>query len=139
MHAFKSLLTLLVGSSFAVALVVPTSAQADAAAVVVRQNKAPKATPAADDNKANCAAAKKLAAGIDKNIEAQQQELTDVAAVKNIVNTDNVDKAEFDQAKKTLVSTVNKGIQIRENNQKIAPDGNAAIKGLETVCPLLES
>lgn len=122
MHGFKSLVTLLAGSSVAAALVLPVSA---GAALVTRQNTNP-----------DCAAAKKLASGIDANIKAQKQEQADVAAVKKIVSAENIDKAQFDQAKKTLVATVNSGIQIRENNQKITPNGNAAVAGLDKVRPL---
>ncbi|KAH6695500.1 hypothetical protein F5X68DRAFT_186954 [Plectosphaerella plurivora] len=119
MHGFKSLVTLPAGSSLAVALVLPVSADAE---LVTRQNTNP-----------DCAAAKKLASGIDANIKAQKQEQADVAAVKKIVSAENIDKAQFDQAKKTLVATVNSGIQIRENNQKITPNGNAAVAGLDKV------
>lgn len=123
MHGLKSLLTLLAGSSLAVSLALPVPAQD--AALVARQDDAP-----------DCAAAKKLAAGIDSNIKAQRQEQADVAAVKKIVSAEDIDQAQFDEAKKTLVTTVDKGIQIRENNQKITPAGNAAVAGLDKVRPL---
>ncbi|KAJ0313361.1 hypothetical protein COL516b_000297 [Colletotrichum fioriniae] len=83
--------------------------------------------PTADE----CAAAKKLATGIDKNISIQKQEQKDVAAVKKAVQSGN--KAQFDQAKTKLVATVKSGADVRAENQKIAPKGNAAIPGLEKV------
>lgn len=84
--------------------------------------------PTADE----CAAAKKLATGIDKNISIQKQEQKDVAAVKKAVQSGN--KAQFDQAKTKLVATVKSGADVRAENQKIAPKGNAAIPGLKKVC-----
>ncbi|EXF73782.1 hypothetical protein COL5a_004203 [Colletotrichum fioriniae] len=83
--------------------------------------------PTADE----CAAAKKLATGIDKNISIQKQEQKDVAAVKKAVQSGN--KAQFDQAKTKLVATVKSGADVRAENQKIAPKGNAAIPGLKKV------
>ncbi|KAL2872851.1 hypothetical protein SGCOL_012009 [Colletotrichum sp. CLE4] len=83
--------------------------------------------PTADE----CAAAKKLATGIDKNISIQKQEQKDVAAVKKAVQSGN--KSQFDQAKTKLVATVKSGADVRAENQKIAPKGNAAIPGLKKV------
>ncbi|KAK1636421.1 hypothetical protein BDP81DRAFT_449464 [Colletotrichum phormii] len=83
--------------------------------------------PTADE----CAAAKKLATGIDKNISIQKQEQKDVAAVKQAVQSGN--KSQFDQAKTKLVATVKSGADVRAENQKIAPKGNAAIPGLKKV------
>ncbi|KXH40495.1 hypothetical protein CNYM01_07942 [Colletotrichum nymphaeae SA-01] len=83
--------------------------------------------PTADE----CAAAKKLATGIDKNISIQKQEQKDVAAVKKAVQSGN--KGQFDQAKTKLVATVKSGADVRAENQKIAPKGNAAIPGLKKV------
>ncbi|KZL81421.1 hypothetical protein CI238_00383, partial [Colletotrichum incanum] len=87
--------------------------------------------PAADGDK--CAAAKKLANGIEKNIAAQRQEQSDVAKIKSIVSKDKVDKNEFDQAKQKFLGTINNGIKIRQENQQITFQGNAATAGLKKV------
>ncbi|GJC80284.1 hypothetical protein ColLi_03122 [Colletotrichum liriopes] len=87
--------------------------------------------PAADSDK--CVAAKKLANGIDKNIEAQKQEQTDVAKIKGIVSKDKVDQKAFDDAKKQFLTTINKGIDIRKQNQQITFQDNAATAGLKKV------
>ncbi|KAK2007656.1 hypothetical protein LZ32DRAFT_651010 [Colletotrichum eremochloae] len=100
---------------FAFALAVPAPAPVDAVAAV------------------DCTNAKKLADGIDKNIAAQKQEQIDVAAVKDIVNTDNVNASQFDQAKKKFLATIQSGIDIRKNNQQIAGENNPASAGLSKV------
>ncbi|GKT54738.1 hypothetical protein ColTof4_08404 [Colletotrichum tofieldiae] len=86
---------------------------------------------AADSDK--CVAAKKLANGIDKNIEAQKQELSDAAKLKGIVSKDKVDQKAFDDAKKQFLTTINKGIEIRKQNQQITFQDNAATAGLKKV------
>ncbi|EFQ35294.1 hypothetical protein CGRA01v4_05811 [Colletotrichum graminicola] len=81
----------------------------------------------------DCNNAKLLAEGIDKNIAAQKQEQADVAAVKDVVNKDNVNAAQFDEAKKKFLNTIQSGIDIRKNNQQIAGANNAASAGLAKV------
>ncbi|KAK1984426.1 hypothetical protein LZ30DRAFT_821028 [Colletotrichum cereale] len=96
--------------------------------VVISQAKA--SGPSAAD----CAIAKKLADGIDQNIAAQKQEQIDVAAVKDVVNTDKVDSAKFDAAKQKFLATIQKGIDIRKNNQQIIANvNNTASAGLAKV------
>ncbi|KAL0938678.1 uncharacterized protein CTRU02_205288 [Colletotrichum truncatum] len=147
MQLTKTLVTLLMGMTVASALALPPQAQADGLAPRAE------AATAADKNKKNgnkntnankgkttakaaggdkCANAKKLAAGIDKNIQIQKKEQSNVAAVKKIVNSNNINQGQFDQAKKTLLATVNDGIKVREANQKLA-QGNGASSGLNTV------
>ncbi|TLD19196.1 hypothetical protein PspLS_10018 [Pyricularia sp. CBS 133598] len=81
----------------------------------------------------DCAAAKKLKDGIDKNIKDQEGELKSANDVREIVGRNTVDEKEFKQAKDKLLGFVNAGIRQREENQKIAPKGNAAIAGLAKV------
>lgn len=91
------------------------------------QPTAKSSTKAAD----TCAAQEKLADGIDANIKVQEQELKDVADVKKAVQAN--DKGQFATTHKALLATIDKGVSIRENNQKIAPAGNDAIPGLKVV------
>ncbi|TLS26061.1 hypothetical protein PpBr36_07829 [Pyricularia pennisetigena] len=84
-------------------------------------------------NGKDCAAAKKLQAGIEKNIEAQKGELASANEIREIVGKNKVDAGEFQKAKEVLLGHVNDGIKLREENQKIAPKGNAAIAGLAKV------
>ncbi|KAK1998625.1 hypothetical protein LX36DRAFT_748918 [Colletotrichum falcatum] len=88
---------------------------------------------ASDGGAVDCNAAKKLADGIDQNIQVQKQEQTDVAAVKDIVNTDSVNSAKFDEAKKKFLTTIQKGIDIRKSNQEIAGTNSPAAAGLAKV------
>ncbi|KAF6811125.1 hypothetical protein CSOJ01_05930 [Colletotrichum sojae] len=127
MQLSKSLLTLLMGFTMASAIALPVPAEAAVAADKKDGNKGSTKAKAAD-----CANAKKLAAGIDDNIKVQEEEQKNVAAIKKIVSSNNPDKAQFDSAKKTLLSTVEKGIKIREDNEKLAK-GNGAADGLKTV------
>ncbi|KAL8376576.1 hypothetical protein RB595_007601 [Gaeumannomyces hyphopodioides] len=88
----------------------------------------------AQNRAADCTAAKKLVEGIDKNISAQKMEQQAVGEIKKLLSADGqVDEAKFAQAKQNLLSHVNEGIKIREENQKMAPTGNPAIPGLATV------
>ncbi|PQE23368.1 ATP binding protein [Rutstroemia sp. NJR-2017a WRK4] len=79
------------------------------------------------------AAVAALASGISANIADQRNEQAAVTSIGNILAAPPVDPANFDTAKASLLDFVNKGIAIREENQKIAPAGNAAIPGLATV------
>ncbi|PQE04634.1 ATP binding protein [Rutstroemia sp. NJR-2017a BBW] len=74
-----------------------------------------------------------LASGISANIADQRNEQAAVTSIGNILAASPVDPATFNSAKASLLDFVNKGIAIREENQKIAPAGNAAIPGLATV------
>ncbi|KAL8289007.1 hypothetical protein RB597_000881 [Gaeumannomyces tritici] len=104
-------------------LVALASAAAVRAIAVPAQNRA-----------AHCAAAQKLVEGIDKNIGAQKMEQEAVGEIKKILSVEGqVDEAKFAQAKQELLGHVNEGIEIREENQKMAPAGSPAIPGLATV------
>lgn len=127
MQLTKTLITLAMGLTVASALALPAADRLE-----VRADKK------GGNNKANnCANAKKLAAGIDDNIKIQKQEQSNVADIEKIVNSNNVDQKKFDAAKKTLLTTIDDGIKIREANQKLA-DGNGAKDGLATVSKILE-
>ncbi|KAF9879710.1 hypothetical protein CkaCkLH20_02521 [Colletotrichum karsti] len=155
MQLTKTLLTLLMGMTVASALALPPQAKGDD--LVVRAEAATNAAAADKDknkdknkNKTNngakakanngkpnakaqdCANAKKLAAGIDKNIEIQKKEQSNVAAIEKIVNSNNPDKGQFDKAKQTLLKTIDDGIKVRTQNQELAK-GNGAAAGLEKV------
>lgn len=80
-----------------------------------------------------CIAAQALADGIQSNIDLQTGEQASVEKVKAAVSQDPVDMAAFTAAKSQLLDFVNAGISARENNQAIAPEGNAAIDGLGIV------
>lgn len=80
-----------------------------------------------------CIAAQALADGIQSNIDLQMGEQASVEKVKAAVSQNPVDKAAFTAAKSQLLDFVNAGISARENNQAIAPQGNAAINGLGVV------
>lgn len=80
-----------------------------------------------------CIAAQALADGIQSNIDLQTGEQASVEKVKAAVSQNPVDTAAFTAAKSQLLDFVNAGISARENNQAIAPQGNAAIAGLATV------
>lgn len=80
-----------------------------------------------------CIAAQALADGIQSNIDLQTGEQASVEKVKAAVSQNPVDKAAFTAAKSQLLDFVNAGISARQNNQAIAPQGNAAIAGLATV------
>lgn len=80
-----------------------------------------------------CIAAQALADGIQSNIDLQTGEQASVEKVKAAVSQNPVDQAAFTAAKTQLLDFVNAGISARENNQAIAPQGNAAIDGLGVV------
>lgn len=80
-----------------------------------------------------CIAAQALADGIQSNIDLQTGEQASVEKVKAAVSQNPVDQAAFTAAKSQLLDFVNAGISARENNQAIAPQGNAAIDGLGIV------
>lgn len=82
-----------------------------------------------------CTAAKKLADGIVDNINIQKRELTEVAAVKKIVTSKDINKTQFKQAKDRLMQTVKDGMTVREKNEKMASTAKntVVIKGLKTV------
>lgn len=87
-----------------------------------------------DGGKGNdCKAARDLAKGIQKNIKDQEGELKTANEIREIVGRNTVDEQEFKTAKEKLLGFVKAGITQREENQKKAPKGNAAIPGLEEV------
>ncbi|KAG4414981.1 hypothetical protein IFR04_011909 [Cadophora malorum] len=74
----------------------------------------------------------KLVSGINKNIDLQKQEQSQLKVVKKMVDAGNVDQSDFDAAKSKFVDIVNAGITQRKANQELA-DGNKAADGLATV------
>ncbi|RDW56448.1 hypothetical protein BP5796_13197 [Coleophoma crateriformis] len=74
-----------------------------------------------------------LAAGISANIADQRNEVAAVTAVGDVLGEVPMNPVTFAASKASLLDFVNKGIAIRENNQKIAPPGNGAIAGLAIV------
>ncbi|KAH7383470.1 hypothetical protein BKA64DRAFT_712352 [Cadophora sp. MPI-SDFR-AT-0126] len=74
----------------------------------------------------------KLVAGINKNIELQKQEQSQLKVVKKLVDAGDVDQSDFDDAKIKFVDIVNAGISQRKANQQLA-DGSKAADGLATV------
>ncbi|PQE05697.1 integral membrane protein [Rutstroemia sp. NJR-2017a BVV2] len=84
-------------------------------------------------NTACPAAVAALASGISANIADQRKEQAAVTSIGAILSQQPVNNSTFNTAKASLLDFVNKGIAIREQNQKIAPAGNAAIPGLATV------
>jgi hypothetical protein len=107
----------------------PLGVRAQETKIPVTSPNVPKATACPTNNNA----AQALADGIDANIAVQKEEASSLAKIKSIESKNPVDTNAFNQAKTHLVATVNKGIKVREKNQKIAPAGNKAIPGLATV------
>jgi hypothetical protein len=88
-------------------------------------------------NNTRCAAdIDRLASGIQQNILDQQGEQVSVQAIANLMQTSvngTVNMAQFMTMKAQLLSFVTAGISVRENNQALAPPGNAALPGLGKV------
>jgi len=78
-------------------------------------------------------AVKNLVSGINNNIAVQKNEQSQTAVIQKLLSSNTNDSGGFQSAKSKLVTIVNQGITIRQNNQKIAPAGNAAIAGLAIV------
>ncbi|KAH8758515.1 hypothetical protein F5882DRAFT_261922, partial [Hyaloscypha sp. PMI_1271] len=78
-------------------------------------------------------AVKNLVSGINNNIAVQKNEQSQTTVIQKLLSSNTSDSGGFQSAKSKLVTIVNQGITIRQNNQKIAPAGNAAIAGLATV------
>jgi len=74
-----------------------------------------------------------LAAGIQSNIDDQNNELTTVNALGMVLAQNPIDMTLYGATQTSLMGFVTKGIVIRENNQKLAPAGNAALDGLAKV------
>ncbi|KAL5322110.1 hypothetical protein ACEPPN_010079 [Leptodophora sp. 'Broadleaf-Isolate-01'] len=74
-----------------------------------------------------------LAAGIQSNIDDQNNELTTVNALGMVLGQNPLDMTLYGATQTSLMGFVTKGILIRENNQKLAPADNAAIAGLAIV------
>lgn len=74
-----------------------------------------------------------LANGISANIADQNNELNTVTALGNVLAQNPLDTTLYAATQTSLLGFVTKGITIRENNQKIAPPGNAALAGLAVV------
>jgi len=95
------------------------------------------AAPANPGNNTRCAAdIDRLASGIQQNILDQQGEQVSLQAISNLMqNSTNgsINLAQFMTMKAQLLSFVSAGISVRENNQALAPPGNAALPGLGKV------
>jgi hypothetical protein len=78
-------------------------------------------------------AVKNLVTGINDNIALQKNEQSQTTVIQKILSANTTDSGGFQSAKSKLVTIINQGITIRQNNRKIAPAGNAAIAGLATV------
>lgn len=75
-----------------------------------------------------------LANGILANIDIQVHELANVQALlSSITGSATLDTSAYLATKTSLLAIQSSGVAIRENNQAIAPSGNAAIAGLSTV------
>jgi hypothetical protein len=79
------------------------------------------------------AAVMALAQGIQSNIDDQNNEIATVSALGNVLVQSPMDMTLYAATQTSLLGFVTKGIAIRENNQKIAPQGNAALPGLAVV------
>jgi hypothetical protein len=98
--------------------------------------KSPNQGAGAASNNTRCAAdVDRLASGIQQNILDQQGEQGSLQAVMNLMQNSNgtVDMTQFMTMKAQLLSFVTAGISVRENNQAVAPPGNAALPGLGKV------
>jgi hypothetical protein len=67
------------------------------------------------------------------NIADQRNEQNAVTAIGDVLAEVPMDSNAFESAKSSLMNFVVSGINIRINNQAIAPAGNAAIPGLAVV------
>ncbi|QSZ36888.1 hypothetical protein DSL72_006771 [Monilinia vaccinii-corymbosi] len=76
---------------------------------------------------------KALVDGINANIADQRNEQAAVTVMGYVLQESPIDTTIFDAAKASLLTYVQKGITIRQNNQQITPPGNAATEGLATV------
>ncbi|KAH6666693.1 hypothetical protein B0J14DRAFT_453773, partial [Halenospora varia] len=74
-----------------------------------------------------------LAQGIRQNIAVQNNELAAVTSLGAMLAENPIDQTVFAAGQSSLLGFVKQGIAIRENNQKIAPAGNAALPGLAMV------
>jgi hypothetical protein len=74
-----------------------------------------------------------LASGISANIADQNNEVAAVTSLKFLLAESPINNTLFMQGQSSLLVFVQKGIDIRTNNQQIAPPGNAAIPGLAMV------
>jgi hypothetical protein len=89
------------------------------------------AAAAANTTASSCSqAVLALASGIQSNIADQNNELATVTALGNVLAQNPMDLTLYSATQASLLNFVQKGIQIREENQRIAPAGNAAIAGL---------
>lgn len=91
----------------------------------------PSPAAAAANSTGTCSSAvMALASGIQSNIADQNNELATVTALGDVLAQNPMDMTLYAATQASLMGFVTKGIAIRENNQKIAPAGNAAIPGL---------
>ncbi|KAJ5041245.1 uncharacterized protein L3040_005793 [Drepanopeziza brunnea f. sp. 'multigermtubi'] len=93
-------------------------------------------TPAANGTTTAAACSKEvmaLAEGIQSNIDDQNNEVATVNAIGNVMSQSPVDTTLYAATQASLLGYVNKGIAIRQNNQKITPVGNGATAGLAMV------
>ncbi|KAI9048450.1 hypothetical protein LZ554_007286 [Drepanopeziza brunnea f. sp. 'monogermtubi'] len=89
--------------------------------------------PAANGTTACSPAVMALATGIQSNIDDQYNEVATVNAIGSVMGQNPVDSTLYAATQASLLGYVNKGIAIRQNNQKITPVGNGAAAGLAMV------
>jgi hypothetical protein len=104
----------------------PTVSNIDAAA-------APAPVSEASNSSACSPAVAALAQGIKDNIAVQNNEVAAVTTLGAMLNENPVDPTLFAAGQASLLGFVKQGIAIRQNNQQIAPAGNAALPGLAMV------
>ncbi|CZR60674.1 uncharacterized protein PAC_10570 [Phialocephala subalpina] len=145
---YSSTLLLLLGAFTSVSLAAPAIIVIEDASTPTTPDAASPAEPAASATSTKPAAGSSagtgstgacssavmaLAQGIQSNIDDQNNELTTVTALGNVLAQNPVDATLYSATQSSLLGFVTKGITIRENNQKIAPQGNPALPGLATV------
>jgi hypothetical protein len=115
-------------------LAVPNIAVIEASTDSIAISSLSTTTPNVSSSGTPCApAVMALASGIQANIADQNNELNTVTALGFILAQNPLDTTLYAATQGSLLGFVTKGIAIRENNQKIAPPGNAAIPGLAIV------
>ncbi|KAI9661082.1 MAG: hypothetical protein M1821_009409 [Bathelium mastoideum] len=82
----------------------------------------------------NNTAEQQLASGILKNIDIQAHELAYVQSLQSMIsNSTSPNLSSYNATKTSLLAIQSSGIAQRQQNQAIAPSGNAAIPGLNKV------
>jgi hypothetical protein len=107
----------------------PTVSNIDAAAAPASVSEASNSTTA----NACTPAVAALAQGIKDNIAVQNNEVAGASTLGAMLSEDPVDPTLFAAGQASLLVFVKQGIAIRQNNQQIAPAGNAANPGIAMV------